>query len=142
MRSSHRLMQKKRISAADLHGEAFVAYAAHADDDGQLRLLQQLLGEEPRILHHAPNTVTVLTLAAAGTGLALVPASLETVNIPNIAYRPLADFSAHWELVLVSRRNEPSAAVQRFIEIARTPDAAERRSSVAAREAQRPRRRR
>jgi hypothetical protein len=48
-----------------------------------------------------------------------VPASLETVNIPNIAYRPLADFPVSSDLVLVSRRNEPSPAVRRFIEIAR-----------------------
>jgi DNA-binding transcriptional LysR family regulator len=142
MHSSHRLMRKRAISAEDLHGEAFVAYAANADDDGQVRLLRQILGEEPRIVHHAPNTVTVLTLAAAGMGLALVPASLEAVKIPNIAYRPLADSSANWELVLVSRRTEPSAAVQRFIEIARTPDTAEHRSSVTPRGAQRSRRRR
>ncbi|MEA2910584.1 MAG: hypothetical protein QOJ15_2665 [Bradyrhizobium sp.] len=31
--------------------------------------------------------------------------------------------SGRWELVLVSRRNEPSAAVQRFIEIARNSPA-------------------
>jgi DNA-binding transcriptional LysR family regulator len=142
MHSGHRLMRKRAISAEDLHGEAFVAYAANADDDGQVRLLRQILGEEPRIVHHAPNTVTVLTLAAAGMGLALVPASLEAVKIPNIAYRPLADSSANWELVLVSRRTEPSAAVQRFIEIARTPDTAEHRYSVTPRGAQRSRRRR
>ncbi len=31
-------------------------------------------------------------------------AVLEIVNIPNIGYRPLADFSARWELVLLSRK--------------------------------------
>ena len=48
-----------------------------------------------------------------------VPGSLQTVNIPNISYRPLANYSVQCDLVLVNRRNEPSAAVRRFIEIAR-----------------------
>jgi hypothetical protein len=41
------------------------------------------------------------------------------------------NFSARWELVLVSRRNEPSGAVQRFVEIARNSGAAADRRSVA-----------
>jgi hypothetical protein len=71
------------------------------------------------------------TLVAAGMGLALVPTSVENINTPNIAYRPLANFAARWELVMVSRRNEPSPAVRRFIEIVRTPDTVEHQSSVA-----------
>ena len=51
--------------------------------------------------------------------VALVPASLESINIPDIAYRPLTNFSERSDLVLVSRRNEPSPAVRRFVEIAR-----------------------
>jgi hypothetical protein len=61
------------------------------------------------------------TFAAAGMGLALIPASLEIVNIPNIAYRPLADFPARFDLVLV----------RRFIEIARASGGVAHRRSVA-----------
>jgi hypothetical protein len=49
MPSNHRLMERAAVSAEDLHGEAFVVYAAHAVDDVQVRLLQQLVGEEPRV---------------------------------------------------------------------------------------------
>lgn len=142
MRSSHPLVGRAAITAQALRGEAFVVYAAHAADDGQVRILRQLLGEEPRVLHHVPNTLTVLTLAAAGMGLALVPAPLETVNLPNIAYRPLADFPVRCDLVLVSRRNEPSPAVRRFIEIARTLGSIAHRPSVAPQETRRSNRRR
>jgi hypothetical protein len=71
-------------------------------------------------------------------GLALVSASLATVNIPNIAYRPLADFPVLCDLVMLSRRNEPSSAVRRFIEIARSSGGVKDRHSVAPRS--RPRR--
>ena len=83
--------------------EPFVVYATHPGDDGQVRILEHLLGRKPRVLHYVPNTLTVLTLAASGMGLALVPASLETVSIPNIAYRPLADFPVRSDLVPASR---------------------------------------
>jgi DNA-binding transcriptional LysR family regulator len=142
MRSSHPLVGKAAVSGEALRGEVFVVYAAHAADDGMVRILRQLLGEEPRVLHHVPNTLTVLTLAAAGMGLALVPGYLETLNIPNIAYRPLADFPLRSELVLVSRRNEPSPAVRRFIEIARTSGSVVHQRSVAPQKPRRSNRRR
>lgn len=50
-----------------------------------------------------------------------VSASVETVNIPDIAYRRLDDFPIqYWELVLVSRQTKPSAAVRPLIETVRT----------------------
>jgi DNA-binding transcriptional LysR family regulator len=128
MRSNHRLIEKSAISPKDLRGEAFVVYAAHAADEGPVRLLRQVLGEEPRVLHHVQNTLTVLTLAAAGVGLALVPGSLQTVNIPNITYRRLINCSLQSDLVLVSRRNESSPATRRFIEIARANPPGQKRS--------------
>ena len=115
MRSNHPLAGRAAVSVKTLGDEIFIVYAANAADD----TLRKILGQEPRILHRVQNTLTLLTLAAAGMGLALVPASLEIVNIPNIAYRPLADFSGYFDLVLVSRQNEPSPAVRSYIKIAR-----------------------
>jgi DNA-binding transcriptional LysR family regulator len=119
MRSNHPLAGRAAVSVKTLGDEIFIVYAADAADDAQVEILRQLLGQDPRILHRVQNTLTVLTLAAAGMGLALVPASLEIVNIPNIAYRPLADFPGRFDLVLVSRQNEPSPAVRSYIKIAR-----------------------
>jgi DNA-binding transcriptional LysR family regulator len=137
MRSDHHLTKRAAVSAQALHGEAFVVYAAHAADDGQLRQLRQLLGAEPHDLHYVPNTLAVLTLAAAGMGLALVPGALKTLNIPNIAYLPLADCKMRCDLVLVSRRNEPSPAVRRFIDMARRPGGVAQPRSVASQESHR-----
>jgi DNA-binding transcriptional LysR family regulator len=131
MRSNHALMKRSAVFPKELRNEAFVVYAAHAADDGQLKLLRHILGEEPRVLHHVPNTLTVLTLAAAGLGLALVPGSLQGVNIPNIAYRRLSNGSLQCDLVLLSRRSESSPAIRRFIEIARANPPGQKRSVTA-----------
>jgi DNA-binding transcriptional LysR family regulator len=128
MRSNHPLMERSAVSPKDLRNEAFVVYAARPADEGQVKLLRQVLGKEPRVLHHVPNTLTVLTLAAAGVGLALVPGSLQAVNIPNITYRRLTNCSLQCDLVLVSRRNESSRAARRFIEIARANPPGQKRS--------------
>jgi DNA-binding transcriptional LysR family regulator len=117
--SHHPLAARKTLPAKALRGEAFVVFAANASDDGQMKLLRQILGQEPHVLHRVASTLTHLTLAAAGVGLALVPASLQSYSIPNIVYRPLADFAERAELLLISRPNETSPAVRRFVEIAR-----------------------
>jgi DNA-binding transcriptional LysR family regulator len=125
IQSGHQLAEMAALSASVLREEPFVVYAADADDDGMVRVLWQLLKGEPHIVHCAPNTLTVLTLAAAGMGLAVVPAPFEALNvIPNIAYRRLVDSPLSCSLVLLSRRNEPSPAIRRFIEMARPPDKA------------------
>jgi DNA-binding transcriptional LysR family regulator len=140
MRSSHPLAGKATVSVKALRDEAFVVYASQAADTAQLKILRQLLGQEPRILHHVQNTLGVLALAAAGMGLAVVPASLEIVKIPNLAYRPLADFPGSFDLVLVSRRNEPSPAVRGYIKIARASGGAPG-CSATTQESRRPNRR-
>jgi DNA-binding transcriptional LysR family regulator len=127
MHSAHPLTRRGAITGMATRAETFIVYAAHAADDGHLRVLRRFLGQEPRAVHRVPNTLAVLTLAAAGMGLTLVPASLETLKIPDIAYRPVLDFPVSYELILVSRRNETSPAVQRFVEIAR--NSRERRAS-------------
>jgi DNA-binding transcriptional LysR family regulator len=133
MRSTHPLTQRAAISAKALRDETFIVYAAHPADDGHMRLLRQLLGQEPRAVHYVPNTLAVLTLAAAGMGLAVVSAPLETINIPDAAYRPLADFTVKYDLVLVSRQNEPSPAIRRFVEIARSSAGVVRRAKRSRR---------
>jgi DNA-binding transcriptional LysR family regulator len=142
MRSNHQLVRLAAVPTEALLNEPFVVYATHPGDDGQVRILEHLLGRKPRVLHYVPNTLTVLTLAASGMGLALVPASLETVSIPNIAYRPLADFPVRYELILVSRRDEASPTVRRFVEIARASDGVAHPRSIKPKVSGTPNRRR
>jgi DNA-binding transcriptional LysR family regulator len=124
MTADHKLAARRALRANALRDEAFIVYASLAGLDRQVRLLRQILGQEPRIVHTAPTILALLAFAASGVGLALVPTPFQNMAIPNIAYRPLAHFSGRAELVMVSRRNERSPAVRCFIEIARASELA------------------
>jgi DNA-binding transcriptional LysR family regulator len=119
MASDHPLAAETLLPTAALAKEAFILFAAHATDENQLSFLRQILGGEPRIVHRVSAALTLLAMAAAGLGLALVPGPLGKVMILNIEYRPLLDFELPAELVLLSRDAETSGAVKAFVEMAR-----------------------
>jgi DNA-binding transcriptional LysR family regulator len=117
MSRQHRLARKRALAAADLRDASFINYAADGDDEGQVSMLRQMLGCEPRIAHKVNSTLSVLAFAAAGLGLALVPASLKRIATPNIVYRKLTDRTLASRLVMISRTGGEWGAVQRYLEM-------------------------
>jgi DNA-binding transcriptional LysR family regulator len=112
--------RKRKLTRADLLDEAFVLYARHDADVDQLELLRRILGKEPLVAHRAANTLTVLTLAAGGLGLAVLPDFLARVTVPGVEYRPLETSARKADLVLLSRAQETSGAVKKYLALART----------------------
>jgi hypothetical protein len=53
--------------------------------------------------------------AAAGTGVAVVPAPTECVTLPELVYRPLDDALSSVELMTISRPDELSGPVRAFL---------------------------
>lgn len=119
MATDHPLAKRRTLSASLLVSESFIVYAAEGADEGQLTVLRHVLGCEPRIAHRVANTLTVLTLAAAGLGLALVPAPLNKLTVPNITYKRLSMNELSSDLVLISRADETAGAVRAFLDQAR-----------------------
>ncbi|NKC04917.1 LysR substrate-binding domain-containing protein [Brucella haematophila] len=119
MSTSHPLASRSEISKADLLDETFVVYAAHGSETAQIDLLRRILGQEPNVAHSVGNTLTFLTMASAGLGLGLIPASLMQVALPGIAYRPLAEVNETADLVLLYRARETAGAVRAFLDLAR-----------------------
>jgi DNA-binding transcriptional LysR family regulator len=115
----HPLTSRTKISKADLTDEAFVLYAARDAEVAQIALLRHILGKEPKIAHRVGNTLAVLTMAAAGLGLGLVPEPLGKVALPGIEYRPLSDVSTKSDLVLIHRARETSGAIRAFVDLAK-----------------------
>lgn len=128
--TDHPLAKKKRITLASLAKVSLLLYAA-GDGDGGLAYLQQWIGTTAVPSRQVASTLSVLALAAAGVGVALVPAPCGALDIPHIAYRPLADNNITSDLVLLHRSAETSGAVLAFVALAR-PAATERRGRSAA----------
>jgi DNA-binding transcriptional LysR family regulator len=65
----------------------------------------------------APRIVSTLNLVAAGLGISIVPESLQRMRMDGVVYRRLAGAQPKAPLYLASRRGEPSAAVQKFLNL-------------------------
>jgi DNA-binding transcriptional LysR family regulator len=108
----------KRIS-----GETFVVnrrYGGRAVVRDAAFAACQAAGFSPRIGQEAAQVISTLALVAAGIGISLVPASLQHMNIPGVAYRRLPD-SKHLKVALnlASRRGDTSAVVRQFVSLVR-----------------------
>jgi DNA-binding transcriptional LysR family regulator len=79
----------------------------------------QRAGFSPRIEQEAIQMQTIVSLVAAGMGVALVPASLRHLRRTGVAYRPLADRSPQVEIGVAWRRADDAPAVRAFVALAR-----------------------
>ncbi|WP_454805380.1 LysR substrate-binding domain-containing protein [Paraburkholderia fungorum] len=118
MADTHAFARRKRVPLAAIAAEPLIVYAPDDGEDSAV-LLRRQYGFEVEVAHRVSSTLSVLALAAAGMGVALVPASLDKVNIPHLIYRPLTDSELSADLLLLSRKQETDAAVRAFISLAR-----------------------
>ena len=118
--SSHPLAQRDKIQVTDLAEEPFIAYGAV---DGSALISPPVdfcrrAGFVPRVAQTATQITTLVSLAAAGLGVSIVPHSLSQLHIPNAVFRPLAveDVSL---VAFVSRRSEQAPATLALIQEAK-----------------------
>lgn len=113
----HSLAKRSSLHLAEVAGDAFVSQprelAATLYD--RLVKLASTAGFQPTITQHAQQINGLLALVAAGLGLALVPASMRTVQLAGVSYVPLEDSDAHLLLAVASRADDRSPALQQFL---------------------------
>jgi len=73
-------------------------------------------GFSPLVGQEAPRIVSTLNLVAAGLGIAIVPASLQRMQMDGVVYRRLAGTQPRAPLLLATRRGDTSAVVRRFLD--------------------------
>lgn len=123
MADDHPLAKHPSLKAAMLATEPLIFYDAHDADEHLLHMLSQMLGHPPNIAHRTASTLSVLALAAAGLGIALVPEPLEQVHIPGLVYCVLDEPELAANLMLVSRTGETNGAACAFLALARNEEA-------------------
>ena len=121
--SDHRLARSASpVSLSALMREPMVLYR-RPDGFGIYEVLIDALrrgGFEPRVIEQVPRMITAINLVAAGQGISLVPESMRALHNGSVVYRKLAaGVLPPMPLTLVFRRDNPSALVRNFIEVAR-----------------------
>ena len=115
--AGHPLASRSSLHLAEVADDAFVSQprelAATLYD--RLVKLATTAGFQPTIAQHAQQINGLLALVAAGLGLALVPASMRTVQLAGVSYVSLEDSDAYLLLAVASRAGDHSPALQQFL---------------------------
>jgi DNA-binding transcriptional LysR family regulator len=114
----HALAKRRTVPITCLADEPFIAMR-HMEGVGFHAQVDDICRQHrfvPRITQRAQQFAAVASLVGAGLGVALVPASIRNLSLPNIVFRPLADIKELSTLALVFRKSELAPAVLSFIE--------------------------
>jgi DNA-binding transcriptional LysR family regulator len=105
---------------ATFDAEPFISIPRHTAP----RLYDAMIGEcgaagfSPRIVQEAIQMQTIISLVAAGMGVALVPESIMSLTRPGIAYRRLRGARPVLEVGIAWRQDNASAVLGHFTALA------------------------
>ncbi|WP_342235357.1 LysR substrate-binding domain-containing protein [Inquilinus sp. OTU3971] len=127
---THPLAAKPDLSLRDFSGQPFIGYAPILGASYSNLVLEAFrqAGVRPMVVQDASHTLSIVTLAAAGVGLGIVPSWVAHMPLPELAYRPLDDLPQAVELAIAWPAGETSPAVLDFVRISRLV-AAQRRAN-------------
>lgn len=116
--SDHKLAKKPTVSAAMLAEEKFLAPTFETEVGLYTHTIA--VGQQgnfvARIVDRIPDLFTMVTLVAAGVGIAVVPDSCSCIQLPGVVYKPLSHEIEPVEIAVAFRRDERAPAVKTFIQ--------------------------
>ena len=89
---NHRLARRRSVRVGELAAETFLMHPAGGRSvlHQTVRALCREAGFQPRVAHaEVRETVTAVSLAAAGMGVAVLPGSIRALRVVGAVYRPL-----------------------------------------------------
>ena len=117
MHESHALAERNEVCLADLRDERFIVFPRLRVS----RLLDHIIGLcatagfRPTIAHEALQFPTILGLAAANTGIAIVPEAMRALQLPGLRYLDLTDETAVSTLSVVTAREQLTPLVHNVL---------------------------
>ena len=115
---AHRLAARRSADLADLVEEPLILPRGRSGAGtmrARIAAAFAALGHAPRIVQETPEYVMAINLAAAGFGIALVPAVLAGLRRDGVVYRPLRTSPPLvTEIILVTRSGDPAPVVANF----------------------------
>jgi DNA-binding transcriptional LysR family regulator len=115
----HRLARRKRIRYADLSGEALIMWprAEAAETFDTIIGACRRAGFSPQVIQEASSAHTIIGLAAAGVGAAVIASAFSTHTGADVLFIPITD--SELVLYLAWRTHDPSPARDNLIAVAR-----------------------
>ena len=118
VQSSHRLASEPSIRLSELRDDEFVGFAREQSPTLHARLRAMLaphgVSYSPAI--EATEYTTILGLVAAGEGVAIVPAGVQSLRLGGLTFVPISDPEASVQLVVLTRVDDPSVIVANAVE--------------------------
>ncbi|MCI0419294.1 MAG: LysR family substrate-binding domain-containing protein, partial [Acidobacteria bacterium] len=76
-------------------------------------------GFSPKVVQEATQMQTILSLVAAGIGVALIPASVQSLRNEGVHYKPIRERTPVTGIALAWLRDSNSPVMDHFIEVAK-----------------------
>jgi DNA-binding transcriptional LysR family regulator len=119
--SEHPLAGKKRVALAQFSEEIFITPHHEQGVSFYEHTTQacRAAGFTPRMGPQGRDFVTIASMVSVGLGVALVPMSLQRIQLPGVVCKSISDVAITAELSIAYRTNEGSPSTLAFIEHAR-----------------------
>jgi DNA-binding transcriptional LysR family regulator len=116
---NHRLAERESVSMAALADEPALWPERRTAPGYYDRLMAACLetGSMPRIVQECTTNSILLSLVAVGMGVGFVTVTRPLPSAPNIRLLPITDLDLTFDVLLVWRNRDRSAALQRFVQV-------------------------
>jgi DNA-binding transcriptional LysR family regulator len=117
----HPLAANDELAVSDLNGQDFIAHAGHGRSvmSSVVTAVCGDAGFTPRVRHEVEETSTLVTLVAAGLGVAIVPEPTKELDIAGVCYRRLHPHSLGINLVAAKAADNDSPVISQALQVLR-----------------------
>jgi DNA-binding transcriptional LysR family regulator len=118
--AAHRFAERRRVGLRSLAQDSWVSFPRELAPGlyDQLIAMCHRAGFSPNIVQEA-QMQTIVSLVAAGIGIALVPSTLENLSRKGLVYKPLSGVLPKLELAVAWRRDDHSPLLASFLKVVR-----------------------
>lgn len=121
---THKLADAASISLDQLAGDPFVTYPSRYGSIMYELTIETCIeaGFTPNVVQTVTQTSTLVSLIAAGFGVALAPRSVEHIQVTGAIHKPLSWPTVSSDVILAWRRDNELPLLSRFLEMVASMD--------------------
>ena len=114
----HRLRRAPDVDLADLKHDRLILFSSLVSPTYHQRIYEMCLahGFAPEVRHEVRHWLSVLSMVSLDLGVALVPASLQRVGLPHLAFKPLRGDHPLSEMLAMWRREPDNPLVRALLQ--------------------------